>query len=482
MDKLDLSKLKTASSAIGERIRSGGAHVGRTISSKVKEILQHSQTPESRLVNEATAAAIPEWPLNLRICAMVGRGELDGAGVVREVGRRLSRAGDPAAQGLALDLLDALASNCEAVLPLVASEKVLEEMAELIEDPRTEQGVRVRAMQLIRAWGVSEELEHLPDLRFKEIQQGAREEDSFPPTFYNLESYLGQRHPSPPETRPVASTLVEDDAALFGYDFESVEEKKEILAQARNTLDILSTILNTDAERNPVEDELTISMLEKCKQYSLPNVQRIIESTSDDEVMLFDALNLHDELQLLISRHGSRHKAEADETSRRRRRSEPKRIEHRRMRRAAEPKRAKMNRAEARDSMVFSRWECYVCSRVFVEKFNKPHEKEIRFLLHCTTLNLISANATRHLAPGTRLVASTRVKDDEGDAAHFGYDFESDELTKSVLEKYKKYSLPNVQRIIESTSDDEVMLFDALNLHDELQLLISRHGDLISSN
>ncbi|CAA0832178.1 ENTH/VHS/GAT family protein [Striga hermonthica] len=259
MEKLDLSKLKTASSAIGERIRSGGAH-------------------------------------------------LDGTGVVRAVGRRLSPGGDPAAQGLALDLLDALASNCEAVLPLVASE--LEEMAELIEDPRTEQGVRVRAMQLIRAWGVSEELEHLPvfrqtymDLRSREIQQAAQKEDSFPPTLYNLESYLGQRHPSPPRTRPVASTRVEDDggdAALLGYDFESVEEKMELLAEARNTLDILSTILNSDS----VEDELTKSMLEKCKQYSLPNVQRIIESTSDDEVMLFDALNLHDELQLLISRHG----------------------------------------------------------------------------------------------------------------------------------------------------------------------------------
>lgn len=43
-------------------------------------------------------------------------------------------------------------------------------------------------------------------------------------------------------------------------------------------------------------------MLEKCKE-SLPIVQRVIETTSDDEVMLFDALNLHEELQLAISRH-----------------------------------------------------------------------------------------------------------------------------------------------------------------------------------
>lgn len=43
------------------------------------------------------------------------------------------------------------------------------------------------------------------------------------------------------------------------------------------------------------------SMLEKCKE-SLPVVRRIAESTTDDEAMLFEALNLHDELQQVISR------------------------------------------------------------------------------------------------------------------------------------------------------------------------------------
>lgn len=45
-----------------------------------------------------------------------------------------------------------------------------------------------------------------------------------------------------------------------------------------------------------------MSMLEKCKE-SQPVIQRIIESTTDDEAMLFEALNLHDELQLVISRY-----------------------------------------------------------------------------------------------------------------------------------------------------------------------------------
>lgn len=44
-----------------------------------------------------------------------------------------------------------------------------------------------------------------------------------------------------------------------------------------------------------------MSMLEKCKE-SQPVIQRIIESTTD-EAMLFEALSLHDELQLVVSRY-----------------------------------------------------------------------------------------------------------------------------------------------------------------------------------
>lgn len=45
-----------------------------------------------------------------------------------------------------------------------------------------------------------------------------------------------------------------------------------------------------------------MSILEKCKQ-SQPIVKRIIEQTTDDEGMLFEALYLHDELQQVISKY-----------------------------------------------------------------------------------------------------------------------------------------------------------------------------------
>lgn len=49
-----------------------------------------------------------------------------------------------------------------------------------------------------------------------------------------------------------------------------------------------------------LQDDLTVSLMEKCKQ-SQPLIQMIIESTTDDEGVLFEALHLNDELQSVLS-------------------------------------------------------------------------------------------------------------------------------------------------------------------------------------
>ncbi|KAG6437885.1 hypothetical protein SASPL_102816 [Salvia splendens] len=311
MEKLDLSKLKLASSSLGERIKTSSAQMGRTISSKMKEILQ-TPTPESKAVDEATAETLPEpnWGLNLRICAMISRTEYDGTEIVRAIKKKLAAARSPPTQLLSLDLLETCASNCEKVFSELASEKVLDDMVKLIEDPRTDHGVRVMALQLIRGWGESNDLDYLPVFRQTYMNLKSREfpppaqEESFPSDQRNLESYLGEQQLAPSERQsiPNSGAANEEVPSFITYGFQSNEEKKEHLLVARNSLDILSSILNSDTEPKPIKDDLTISMLENCKQ-SLPIVQRIIESTSDDEVMLFDALNLHEELQNVVSRH-----------------------------------------------------------------------------------------------------------------------------------------------------------------------------------
>ncbi|KAF9683019.1 hypothetical protein SADUNF_Sadunf05G0168700 [Salix dunnii] len=329
MDKLKLSEW-------GERLKTGGAQMSRLVSDKVKEILQ-TPTPESKMVDEATLETMeePNWGLNLRVCSMINSQEFSGTEIVRAIKRKISGR-NVVSQRLSLDLLETCTSNCEKVFSEVASEKVLDEMVRMIENPQTDQGNRDRALQLIRAWGESEDLEYLPvfhqtymNCRFIIIRQllgfcnwlqiqkpnKSLKERSLPPppvedgssfpTQYSLESYVHQEPLSPHGSYPIPDTgLHGADRSTISYDFGglSIEEKNETLVTTRNSLELLSSILNAETEPKPIKEDLTVSLLDKCKQ-SQSVIQRIIESTTDDEAMLFEALNLHDELQQVILRY-----------------------------------------------------------------------------------------------------------------------------------------------------------------------------------
>ncbi|KAJ6953095.1 hypothetical protein NC652_004935 [Populus alba x Populus x berolinensis] len=225
MDKLKLSEW-------GELLKTGGAQMSRLVSGKVKEMLQ-TPTPESKMVDEATLETMeePNWGLNLRICAMINSQEFSGTEIVKAIKRKFSGK-SVVSQRLSLDLLEACTSNCEKVFSEVASEKVLDEMARMIENPQTDQGNRDRALQLIRAW----------------------------------------------ESLRILSICLSFFRLIRWY------------------------ILKAETEPKPIKEDLTVSLLDKCKQ-SQPDIQRIIESTTDDEAMLFEALNLHDELQQVISQY-----------------------------------------------------------------------------------------------------------------------------------------------------------------------------------
>ncbi|KAK9201499.1 hypothetical protein WN944_016702 [Citrus x changshan-huyou] len=304
MDKLKLTQL-------GERIKTGGAQMGRIVSGKVKEMLQ-APTPESKMVDEATLETLeePNWGMNMRICALINSEEFSGSEIVKAIKKKISGK-SVVSQRLSLDLLEACAMNCEKVFSEVASEKVLDEMVRMIENPQMDPGNRSRALQLIRAWGESEDLAYLPVYRQTYMSLKERsvpppvEDGNLPPTQYSLESYINQEPLSPSESYPIPETgLHGADRTSFAYNYGSlsVDEKKEFLVVTRNSLDLLSSILNTETEPKPIKEDLTVSMLEKCKE-SQPVIQRIIESTTDDEAMLFEALNLHDELQLVVSRY-----------------------------------------------------------------------------------------------------------------------------------------------------------------------------------
>ncbi|MEI4855989.1 hypothetical protein, partial [Klebsiella pneumoniae] len=85
------------------------------------------------------------------------------------------------------------------------SEKVLEDMVRVIEDQKTEHGIRQRVMEMIRAWGENEDLMYLPvfrqtytSLKTREIP-GDAQAGNFQPEQYTLESYVNSEQlMSPP--------------------------------------------------------------------------------------------------------------------------------------------------------------------------------------------------------------------------------------------------------------------------------------------
>ncbi|KAL4378453.1 hypothetical protein GQ457_02G003920 [Hibiscus cannabinus] len=291
----------------GEKLKTGGAQMSRMVGGKMKEILQ-GPTPESKMVDEATLETLeePNWGMNMRICSMISSEQFDGTEIVRAVKKKISGK-NAVSQRLSLDLLEACTVNCEKVASEVASEKVLDEMVKMIENPQTHPGNRNRALQMIRAWGQSEDLAYLPvfhqtymSLKERSTPLPVVDDDGNTPLYQTLESYMGEPLP-PPENYPVNNTGLQGNDFAYNYGSLSVEQKKELFEVTRNSLEVLSSILSTGTEPKPLKDELTESMLEKCKQSQLA-IQMIIESTADDDGILFEALNLNDELQQVVSK------------------------------------------------------------------------------------------------------------------------------------------------------------------------------------
>lgn len=53
---------------------------------------------------------------------------------------------------------------------------------------------------------------------------------------------------------------------------------------------------------SPLQDDLTNTLLLQCRQSQL-TIQRIIETAGDNEALLFEALNVNDEIQKVLSKY-----------------------------------------------------------------------------------------------------------------------------------------------------------------------------------
>lgn len=81
------------------------------------------------------------------------------------------------------------------------------------------------------------------------------EDGDAPPMHYALESYVHQPV-SPPGSYPIPNAGLHDvdgSGNYSSFQSSSVEEKKEYLVVARNSLELLTSILNSEAEPKPLK-------------------------------------------------------------------------------------------------------------------------------------------------------------------------------------------------------------------------------------
>lgn len=297
--------------ALGERIKVGGAGLSRkmsagvsSVSGKMKELFQ-VPTQADKLVEEATAETLqaPDWMKNMQICDMVNLEQIAGQDIVRALKKRLAMK-NSTVQLLTLSLLETCVKNCEKMFSEVASEKLLNEMVRAIDDPQTSSAVRDKALKMIESWGEStEELRYLPvyeetykSLKSRGIHFPGRDAESLAPIFTPPKVQSSQ--PVNTETR---ATLM--DAVSWQNDNEvTLEWSKEVFDVARNSVELLSTVLTSSPQQEVLKEELTLTLVEQCRQSQF-SVQRIIERGGDNEALLFEALNVNDELQQVLSKY-----------------------------------------------------------------------------------------------------------------------------------------------------------------------------------
>jgi len=294
-------------SAFGERLKIGGAEVGRkmtagmsSMSFKMKELFQGPNQTD-KIVDDATSENLdePDWAMNLDICDMINTEKINSIELIRGIKRRIMLK-SPRIQYLALVLLETCVKNCEKAFSEVAAERVLDEMVKLIEDPQTVVNNRNKALMLIESWGEStNELRYLPvyeetykSLRSRGIRFPGRDNESLAPIFTPARSV------SESELNEGLPQQIERDLPVQSF---TAEQTKEAFDVARNSVELLTTVLSSSPQQDALQDDLTTTLVQQCRQAQF-TVQKIIETAGDNEALLFEALNVNDEIQKVLSK------------------------------------------------------------------------------------------------------------------------------------------------------------------------------------
>ncbi|XP_045823614.1 TOM1-like protein 1 [Trifolium pratense] len=311
--------LKGKVNAIGERLKINGAEMGRkmsagmsTMSFKMKEFFQEPNQAD-KLVADATSESLDytNWDIILHLCDLINADKIDTCDVVRAIKKRVMMK-SPRGQYLALVLLEMLVKNCDKGFFEVATERVLDEMVKIVDDPdQSFVASKEKALMMIRDWGESTtELRYLPV--YEETYKSLKSRGIRFPDGYN-ESKASVSTPSSSASAPMADLSLE---YLIDHDTQpdltlakiiqcenlvpcfTSQQTKEAFVVARNIIHLLSSVLHKDT----LKQDSTITLLQQCRE-SQSTVHKIIETVGNNEALLYEALNVNDEIHKVLSKY-----------------------------------------------------------------------------------------------------------------------------------------------------------------------------------
>ncbi|RVW59336.1 TOM1-like protein 1 [Vitis vinifera] len=293
-----------------------------SMSFKMRELFQGPNQTE-KIVEEATAETLdePDWALNLDLCDMVNNDKINSVELIRGIKKRIMLK-NPRVQYLALVLLETVVKNCEKAFSEVAAERVLDEMVKLIDDPQTVVNNRNKVLILIEAWGESaNELRYLPvyeetykslksrGIRFPGRDNEKQTKETFDVARNSIELLTTVLSSSPQQD---ALKILPLQLASSGKGWEGLWEVPETAMRDEEDEDedaktyyfyMYRSLRNINGFfTSLMQDDLTTTLVQQCHQSQF-TVQRIIETAGDDEALLFEALNVNDEIQKVLSKY-----------------------------------------------------------------------------------------------------------------------------------------------------------------------------------
>ncbi|KAI3918519.1 hypothetical protein MKX01_041839 [Papaver californicum] len=263
--------------AFGEKLKIEGVEIGKkmtagmnSMSFKMKELFQGGvggSNQADKFVEEATSETLdqPDWATNLEICDMINSERINSVDFIRGIKKRIVLS-NPRVQYLTLVLLETCVKNCEKAFSEVAAERVLDEMVKLIDDPQTVVNNRNKALILIEAWGESaNELRYLPvyeetykSLKSRGIRFTGRDDESLAPIFT--------------PARTVAESEVISTRSHEVHEHQvpmlSAEQTKEEFNVARNSIELLSTVLSSSPQQDVLQPFSRRCHLLNCQYFN----------------------------------------------------------------------------------------------------------------------------------------------------------------------------------------------------------------------